>query len=269
MTVAMFASAAQDGVMMALTLAVVACVDQLLAQERDPAFWETMLIGVGTAMVIMARPPNLPMAALPLVCARQHYGRAWFCAAGIVATALIWTAYILPSVSAPLSPSFNPTAQLQYMLHRPWDILPIAANTLALYHSGYVAAFIGVLGTLDTPLPLSYYNIALYVLLLTFAGVAVGPSHRAWLSLLICLAAAAALFFASYLTWTLPHADHIDGIEGRYFIPLAAVLALAVPTWRHVGAALQRPALVALLGFAVVTPMIMVHALVLRYYLVP
>lgn len=269
MTVAMFASAAQDGTMIALTLAVVACVDRVIAEERDPEFWEAMLIGVGAAIVITARPPNLPMAALPLVCARQFYRRAWFSAAGIVVVALVWVAYILPSVSAPMSPTFDPTAQLQFMLHQPWAMLPIAVHTWVLYHSGYIAAFIGVLGTLDTSLPPSYYNIAMFVLLLAFISAAAGPSRRTWLSLLICLAATAAVFAASYLTWTVPLADHIDGIEGRYFLPLAGVLALAVPSWRRASAVLYPPALVALLGFAVVTPMIIMHALVLRYYLAP
>ncbi|HVC60495.1 MAG TPA: DUF2142 domain-containing protein [Acetobacteraceae bacterium] len=269
MTVALFASAAQDGLMIALTLAVVACVDRVLAEERDPAFWEAMLIGVGTVIVITARPTNLPMAALPLVCARQLHRRAWLSAAAIAAVAMIWTAYMLSCVSVPLFPSVNPAAQLTYLLHRPWVILPIATNTLLQFHSGYLAAFIGVLGSLDTPLPASYYNYASFVLLLAFASVAVGPSRRTWLSLLIFLAAAGAVFFASYLTWTLPKADHVDGIEGRYFLPLAAVLALAMPNWRRLGAMLWPAALVALLAFALITPMVIIHALVLRYYLVP
>jgi len=129
--------------------------------------------------------------------------------------------------------------------------------------------FIGVLGWLDVILPGGYYDAGWFVLLLAFLSVAAGPTRRPWLSLLICLGAVGAIFFAQYLTWTMPRADHVDGAEGRYFLPVAAVLALAVPTWRQLGEAVRRPALVALLGFAVITPMIIIHALVLRYYLAP
>ncbi len=269
MTVAMFTSAAPDGVMIALTVAAVACVDRVLADERDPTFWEAMLIGVATAVVITGRPPYLPMAALPLVCALRLRRRAWFICAAILAVSVIWTGYIFARVAVPMWPSVDTTAQLMYVLHRPWVILPIAANTLVQMHGGYTISFIGVLGWLDVVLPGSYYDVAWFVLLLAFASAAAEPSRRIWLSLLISLAAAGAVFFAAYLTWTAPQSDHVEGIQGRYFIPLAAILPLAVPTWRHFGEALRRTALVALIGFAVITPVIIVHALVLRYYLVP
>jgi uncharacterized membrane protein len=269
MTVAMFASAAQDGLIIALTLVMVACVDRVVAEERDPTFWETALIGVVTAVVIIARPAYLPMAALPLVSVRRLHRRAWLCFVAVFVVSMIWTTYILSSVSVPLMASFNPTAQALYLLHQPWTIVPIAINTLVRMHEGYTLSFIGVLGSLDTVLPSSYYDAAWLVLLLVFASVAAGLTRRTWLSLLICLAAAGAIFFTWYLTWTVPQSDHVEGVQGRYFLPLAAVFAMAVPTWRHLGEVLRRPALAALLGFAVVTPMIVVHALVLRYYLVP
>jgi uncharacterized membrane protein len=268
MIVALFASVAPDGLMIAVTLAAVACVDRVLAEERDPTLREAWLIGVMTAVVIITRPPYLPMAALPLVCARQFRRRAWLSFAAIFAVSVMWTAYILFSVSMPLM-SLDPATQLQYLLHRPWIILPIAVNSLVRFHRAYSISFIGVLGWLSVGLPQSYYIVAWLVLLLAFASVAAGPARRTWVSLLICLAAFAGVHFAMYLTWTQPQADHVDGVQGRYFLPLAAVLALAVPAWQRLGEALRRPALVALLGFAVVTPVIIINALVLRYYLVP
>lgn len=74
---------------------------------------------------------------------------------------------------------------------------------------------------------------------------------------------------AGYVSMTPPEADHIEGVQGRYFLPVAAVFALAVPTVRTLGVVLRPPAVVLLLGFAAITPMIIVHALVLRFYLVP
>jgi len=269
MTVAMFASAAQDGLMIALTLFVVAGVDRLVTEERDPTLGEVVAIGVATAAVIMARPPYLPLAALPLICMRGLHRRAWLIFAGIFAVSAVWIGYTLSSVSVPLQSAFDPKAQLLFFLHQPWTFIPILINTFVLMHSNYLVSFIGVLGWLDTFLAPSYYEIAWYVLLLTFASVTIGPARRTWLSLLIWFAAVGAVLFAGYLSWTPAGVDHIEGVQGRYFLPLAAILAMAVPTWRSVGAVLWRPAVVALVGLATITPMMIVQALVLRFYLVP
>jgi uncharacterized membrane protein len=269
MTVAMFASAAQDGLMIALTLLVVACVDRVVAEDRDPTLWETVAIGVATAAVIIARPPYLPLAALPLIAVQRGRRRAWWNVAAICAASAVWIAYTFASVSVPLQADFNPKAQLLHFLQQPWSFVPLLANTLLSLHSDYTVTFIGVLGWLDTFLLPSYYDAASLVLLAGLASVTIGPTRRTWLALLIWLAAVGAVLFAGYLSWTPPQADRIEGVQGRYFLPLAAVLAMAVPTWRSFGVIVRRPAVVALLGLAVITPAIIVHALILRFYLVP
>jgi uncharacterized membrane protein len=269
MTVAMFASAAQDGLMIALTLLVVGCIDRLIAEQRDPELWEAVIVGVATAAVIMARPPYLPLAALPLICMRRMPRRAWLSVAGIFAVSAVWIGYTLSSVSVPLQSAFDPKAQLLFFLHQPWSFIPIVANTLVVMHSNYLVSFIGVLGWLDTFMTPSYYDIAWYVLLLSFASVTIGPARRTWISLLIWLAAVGAVLFAGYLSWTPSGFDHIEGVQGRYFLPVAAVLAMGVPTVRPVGQVLWRPAVLALAGLAAITPMVIVQALVVRFYLVP
>jgi uncharacterized membrane protein len=269
MTVAMFASAAQDGLMIALTLLVVACVDRTVAEDRDPTPWEAVAIGVATAAVIIARPPYLPLAALPLIAMRRLRRRAWCNVTAIFAVSVVWIAYTLSSVSVPLQADFNPKAQLLHFLQQPWSFVPLLANTLLRLHRDYTVTFIGVLGWLDTFLLPSYYDAASLVLLVALASVTIGPTRRSWLALLIWLAAVGAVLFAGYLSWTPPQAEWIEGVQGRYFLPLAAVLAMAIPAWRTFGAVVRRPAVVALLGFAVITPVIIVHALILRYYLMP
>ena len=269
MTVAMFASAAQDGLMIALALLVVGCIDRLVAEERDPELWEAVVVGVATAAVIMARPPYLPLAALPLICMRRMPRRGWLSVAGIFAVSAMWIGYTLLSVSVPLQSAFDPKAQLLFFLHQPWSVAAMLVTTLIRSHTDYAVTFIGVLGWLDTFLLPSYYAVASYVLLLAFASVTVGPTRRPWLTLLMWAVAMGAVFFAGYLSWTPPRVDQIEGVQGRYFLPLAAILAIAVPTWRSVGSILRRPTVMVLLGFAAITPLIIVHALVLRFYLSP
>jgi uncharacterized membrane protein len=78
--------------------------------------------------------------------------------------------------------------------------------------------------------------------------------------------AAVAIFVLQYLTWTWPGQLVITGVLGRYFTPLALVLALALPDWPR-AARLRGPAMLGVLVLAAVTPAVMVHAILFRYYL--
>jgi uncharacterized membrane protein len=82
-----------------------------------------------------------------------------------------------------------------------------------------------------------------------------------------CCGAVALVFALQYLSWTAPGSDLVDGVQGRYFIPVAVVFALAMPSWRGLGARARPFALVGLASLGVVTPVVVVHALVMRYYL--
>jgi uncharacterized membrane protein len=75
------------------------------------------------------------------------------------------------------------------------------------------------------------------------------------------------IFVIQYLSWTRPGAEIIDGVQGRYFIPLAAALALAVPGYRRLGPLIRPAALGGLAMFGVITPLVVVQALVVRYYM--
>ena len=269
MTVALFAAATQDGPMIALTFAAVACVDNAVCGERDLTLPALLLAGIAVAAVITARLPYLPLAALPLVCARRAWRQAWFGFAAIAAAGMIWLFYTFAFITVPLRAGVDPAAQLLYLLHQPGTIMPLAIHTLIDEYGGLRVSFIGVLGWLDTVLPAWYYHVAMAMLLAAFVAATAKPKGRPWLALLICLLGAGGLFFAQYLMWTPVGGSEVQGVQGRYFIPLAAVLALAVPAWPPIGELLRRPVLAALLGYAVITPMVIIHALVLRYYLVP
>ena len=73
------------------------------------------------------------------------------------------------------------------------------------------------------------------------------------------------IFSLQYLTWSWPGQLVITGVLGRYFTPLAMVLALALPAWRH-APRLRTPANLGLVALAAITPAVTIHTLLFRYY---
>lgn len=93
----------------------------------------------------------------------------------------------------------------------------------------YLAQMVGQLGWLDVNLPKPFLWGSLLLLgLLAFCdgrqGVVVRPWQRGLLAL-IALATVALVGAAQYATWTPYGADHLEGVQGRYYLPLAPAAA--------------------------------------------
>jgi uncharacterized membrane protein len=86
-----------------------------------------------------------------------------------------------------------------------------------------------VLGWLDTPLPHTAHRIAGLSLLVAVALVLTrGPDVRSRLRVAaapLLLLTAGAVILAQYLSWTPVGAHAVEGVQGRYFLPVAACAA--------------------------------------------
>jgi uncharacterized membrane protein len=87
-------------------------------------------------------------------------------------------------------------------------------------------------GTWSVPLPRSlviiyYAAIILFLIGDTNRTAQVTPLQRFYFALL-CAGATFAVALAIYLTWNLVGADHIDGLQGRYYIPFIPAAAFIV-----------------------------------------
>ena len=82
------------------------------------------------------------------------------------------------------------------------------------------------------------------------------------------LLSAVGLFAAEYVAWTAPGNPVVEGMEGRYFLPLALTGAAVLPALGGARVAQLRAALVlAVAAFPVVSIAVTMHAVVARYYL--
>jgi uncharacterized membrane protein len=81
-------------------------------------------------------------------------------------------------------------------------------------------------------------------------------------------ASCAAIFVTQYLTWTVPGNPLIEGVEGRYFLPIALFGTALLPSLRETSAApLRKPLVFLVLTFPLLSLGVMMHAIVSRYYL--
>jgi uncharacterized membrane protein len=226
-------------------------------------------------LICTARPPYLGVALLPLTVAAATIRWRVASAAAVVLSVAAWL--LLGAISA-LAPSTiagaDPAAQIALLLHDPLSVGTIAVETLQTHWSIYARGFVDSLGWQDTGLP-RWYHIAAWIVLTVAAGAVVladrqtriGRVPRLVLAAAILLSAAA-VFGIEYLTWTPPGAAAVEGVQGRYFLPLALLAAVALPT---LGSARLRAARwglsLAVALFPVVTIGVTLRAIVLRYYL--
>ena len=225
MSVALGASASQDALMIPICALVVARLDWLISEDRVPGRAERVALAACLAAIGMARPPYALLTLLLIQADRSRAGIVAACAA-CVAT-LAWCTLVATYVMTPIGES-SPSAQWDFLTAHPGAILPIIGNTFA--QSGvYAREFVGRLAWNDTPLPAPFLWLAYSVLLLCVAATMVGRVARPACALLAIGFAVAAIMVLQYFDWTPVGRPYVEGIVGRYFIPLALALGLGLP----------------------------------------
>ncbi|HEX6862208.1 MAG TPA: DUF2142 domain-containing protein [Thermoanaerobaculia bacterium] len=119
--------------------------------------------------------------------------------------------------------------QIESALAEPLRVAWIITEDYLRLGRRYVAQIVGQLGWLDAnlPKPLLWgyaFLLGLLVLLDARRTVAVSPGQRLLL-VLVALATLALVSASQYAAWTPYGADYVEGLQGRYFIPLAPAAA--------------------------------------------
>jgi uncharacterized membrane protein len=165
---------------------------------------------------------------------------------------------------------FSPRQQLAFIFEHPWDFFKIMVFTVKKELILWLAMFVGILGWIDTVLPLAVYY-TFYPFLL---AVALWDNHpQIFLSLSEKMVALAvfgftliALLTSLYLYWNRLQAPLIQGLQGRYLTPISLLAVL--PFYRPKNP-LEIPFLLGK-GVSVYLSLILsitVWALVNRYYI--
>ena len=148
---------------------------------------------------------------------------------GLVLTAAtIWN-ILASGFYVSFQPQVSVQGQTEFILTEPFTALSAILNSLALNWKDYLLMFVGNLGWGDTPLPFSLICIYVFMLILTAildkSEVKIKFKDKLVFSL-VFLSLFTSIFVLEYLTWTPVGKTVVDGVHGRYFIPIAPLLLL-------------------------------------------
>lgn len=251
MTVWLAGSCSQDGLVIACAVLAAA----LLPREGRAAFWCGC---AALAVLALQKPPFLPLALLPLAVPGRFDRSAWLRRMGgacvIALPAMLWSVAIAALVSVPLlpGPPYHPgplwpgdptrlfrsavaSAQISVLLHHPLRVALLPITTGGRDLSALRLQFMGVLGHLSIRLPHLLYTLWTTAILSAVARLATEAPTRplGWFTpvagLVAILGSAELIFLSLYVTWTPVGMARIDGMQGRYFIPLLPMLLFVLP----------------------------------------
>jgi uncharacterized membrane protein len=223
----------------ALAYALSAIVGALLARIGSGFSSRLVWLWVAALLIALLSTIKSPLVALvlPLIVLgwRVSPKMALLLGLAVIGTWLAWNfGYALnESFDARLRTSPGGVSihdQIQFLLSNPQAILSIAIETLRQKTLFYIGSGIGAF--MNAPLANWFYVLTLIIGLLMFMGSSSLMPLKMALGFRLTLAAAgliaiALTFGTLYLAWTPVGSSVVQGVQGRYFIPILAILALS------------------------------------------
>ena len=255
-------SASQDGLLTAATALAVAVLDRIATTARPATRTEAIGLAALLISVAAARPPYAGFLLILLLIDPKPSRRTKILLGLSAVLVLAWCLTIALHVSVKLGGADMPR-QLGFLEANASQIPAIVLRTLHHDAGALWQQFIGVLGWADTPLPRSYVRAQTAVLILAALASHTASRSRILPATAICFVIIT-IFILQYLTWTWPGQNEITGVLGRYFTPPALICALALgltPRPR-----VRIAAFTAIIVTACMTPAVVIHAVLFRYY---
>ena len=240
MTVAEMASVSPDGLALSGALLIIALVLNL-SRRRDLSMKNMLVLGVAAALLLNAKPGYAVLSLLVFMLAPRQLGgaRRWLVGVLAVLAAVFGLAAVLQAVAPPISfaalaaagvVGVDPATQLHLVLSNPIAFLQVLAATFAASWTSLLGQTYGVLGWLTVAMPTVGLLTAALAGLLFLERDEVVPTTP-WQRLVLggtATVLVGELSVMLYLSWTAVGAPTIDGLQGRYFIPVVLLGLLTV-----------------------------------------
>jgi uncharacterized membrane protein len=150
----------------------------------------------------------------------------------LASAAWLWQSAGTNLVLRPDRPDVNAAGQLAFLRSHPLAFFPALAGSVAGDGPFILHSFIGYMGWLDnpaSPVIVALYWLALIAACWPVAGDPPAPANwRLWI-VAASLGASIIIFaFLNYLVWTPVGSSRLEGLQGRYFIPLGMALLILI-----------------------------------------
>jgi uncharacterized membrane protein len=284
-TLSLYASVSQDASLISLSLLLCALLAHSIAVRRYNPY--AIAGTVALAFVITTgRPPYIALL-LSIFCAHVIFSRSESQAINLKHKIIAFSGVLASGLAVSLSciihanggiklDGVDPKQQFLFLVSHPLDLAKIVINTLEVHSSDILHTMIGDFGWLDAPLP----NFAIYAgalfLLAAFIVSAFGPPElprrkniAPIISATIC---AMGISLAQYVTWTKVGAPDVEGIAGRYLLPLLPFAGISISSFGLFLGKIDVRLPVALLRLLIVSlPFLLAYetisCILLRYYI--
>lgn len=219
----------QDGPLLAASALAASLWLRLIGPSRP---WRAALTGlcILLALIGMSRPPYGALAFLPLITGAPPRRYRALGTASVLAAIALWSLVSTLHTFVSVDPTHqaNAAAQLSFLLAHPGQVVRVAAQSMRVHFAvDYAGYFITTLQP-----PGVYSAVAWCALALALAASCArgftADARRATFTAAMLAASAAGIVLIQYLTWTPVGAPVVNGVLGRYFLPLAAIAIVTV-----------------------------------------
>jgi len=260
MAVSSRGSLSPDALTNAAALLFLAEVARLIWSEAPPTARDPLRIGGAAVLLCLTKLPYclLLLALLAVPRQRLELGRrlgAWLGAAAATLAALGFTVWTARTYGRVLVAWFgiDQDRQIHGILVHPLHFLVVVGRHYWRFAARYTSQAAGrQLGWLDVQVPAVwaavYLLVMVAVLLLAGSPRVVVHLRQRLLFVGIVVAVLVVVAASQYVVWTPVGADDVRGLQGRYFLPVAPLLVLALH--RRPASELPPRAVAATLAFA-------------------
>lgn len=269
MSTFLYGSVTQDGLLIATAAVAGALIARAKFEEREMTQAEWVGCIVALVLVGTAKPPYtlLAFAFLLAPLPKRQALIGFLCTLGIC---LLWHAWIAAIVQTPLKRDdvvLNAGGQAHYLATHLWMVVPIALLTIKHSTMGYALQFIGLLGWLDVPLPKQYYVVAAVLLVVAFWTLRPGKWTKTHsLGTALWVVTLFSVFLGLYVAYSPVGWQEVDGVQGRYFLPIAAFLPALYATGKEQSRSLPVWVLRLLYLFPIISAVVLYRTLGHRYW---
>jgi uncharacterized membrane protein len=277
-SLSLFASCSRDAT--AIIAAAIGCalVSRQLAERRAANVQTTVLLAVCFFTVAVLRPPYAALLMILLIPGLlPPYGRAssWPVAIALTGVLTIATAGWLVATSGWGDFDYDPLDQLRYLFHHPAALPMIFWHTFSRdldptnFADTVIYGFVGILDRQNS-FPLPYYMLAGIALVIAIAADLASPEDWNWRATIFIIVAVLAAFIGLYLALYLTNSpigdEVIEGMVGRYWIPLVIAAGIGLPRLARLDRYRQLAASLVVL-FPLLTAYYLPVVVIKRYYL--
>lgn len=233
MAVSLYGSCSAD----AMVIATASLFTALVLNRMASATWSVRdsLIAVVCAITFCSlKPVYLPIVLLGFagafytgkrVAILKHH--AWILGLTLIVTLAWFRIASFGMVS--VQPGTNVGAQISNVFHAPFLYVLTIAHTLRWNHFFYIQ-MVGLLGWLSIVLPMAAYLLPPLALIAAWGSeqrlAADRPARLAGYGFGLIALSSVLLMSALYVNWTPVGKNVIEGVQGRYFLPLTPLAAL-------------------------------------------